>query len=320
MIAGTALRWYSSAVKRFLVIYNRTAAQGRAGRRLPEVEELLSARGIDYILETTAYPGHAIELAREAATAGSYTAVVAAGGDGTTNEVLNGLMAARKEGREPPPLAVLSIGRGNDFAYGMGIPLDLAACVETLVSGSVVPMDVGYLEGGLFPEGRYFGNGIGIGFDTVVGFEAARMKRIKGFGAYVLGALKALALYYRSPMLRLVVDGREERRPCIQVSIMNGRRMGGAFFMAPKADPDDGALDICIAGTPTRRQMLGLILKYMKGAQEGHPQITMARATELEIASEGDGLAVHADGETVSRTHTGLTVRCIHHALEVLTG
>lgn len=305
-------------MKRFLVIYNCTAAQGRAGERLPEVEELLRSRGVDYVLETTGYRGHAIELARDAAINGSYAGVVAAGGDGTSNEVLNGLMAARNAGSIPPPLTVLAIGRGNDFAYGAGIPDDLEECVETLVSGRAVPIDIGYLEGGLFPEGRYFGNGIGIGFDTIVGFEAAKMKRVKGFGAYLLGAVKTLIFYYRSPMLRMVIDGREEHRRCMQVSIMNGRRMGGAFFMTPRAETDDGAFDLCIAGTPTRRQMLVLIVKYMKGAQEGHSQITMGRATELRISSEEGPLAIHTDGETVSETHTDLTVRCVHHALEVL--
>ena len=304
-------------VSSVVVIYNPAAGQGRAGERLAEVEGLLERHGVSYSLELTGYPGHAIDLAREAALRDGTDTIVAAGGDGTANEVLNGLMQAQGTGASIPAMGVLCVGRGNDFAFGAGIPTDLEDGVRALADGVASPIDVGYLRGGRFPDGRYFGNGIGIGFDTIVGFEAAKMTRIKGFAAYVFGALKALAFYYRAPTLTLTTDGGEETRPCIQVSVMNGRRMGGAFLMAPKATMTDGLFDLCIAGTPSRPAMLGLIVKYLKGTQEGHPHIVTGRTRRFRVVSAGEPIAIHADGETVSTDGTELDVECVASAITV---
>ncbi|MFW5686357.1 MAG: diacylglycerol/lipid kinase family protein [Spirochaetota bacterium] len=302
----------------YVVVYNPAAGQGAAGRRLLEVERLLEACGVNYRLVATRYPGDAIDRAEEVARSNHATAIIAAGGDGTFNEVLNGLMRVRESGGEIPPIGVLPVGRGNDFAYGAGIPTDLRQSVRALTDGEIVSLDIGFLKGGLFPDGRYFGNGIGIGFDTIVGFEAARMKRVKGFAAYLVGAVKTLVRYYRAPMLRIVTDGGEERRPCIQVSIMNGRRMGGAFHMAPNADPADGLLDLCIAGTPRRLQMLGLIVRYLKGTQATHPHITVGSTSRFHVSSDDGPIAIHADGETVSVDGTELEVRCVPGMISVL--
>lgn len=303
---------------RCLIIYNPVAAQGRAATRLPEIRRLLTTHGIDFELALTERPGHATELAERACSEVSPEVVVAAGGDGTANEVINGFMHAKAHGHEPPPLAVFCVGRGNDFAYGAGLPGDLEQTVESLARGVAVPLDVGWLRGGLFPEGRYFGNGIGIGFDTVVGFEAAKLRRVKGFSAYVIGAFKALLFYYQAPRLVLSTDEGDREQRCMQVSIMNGRRMGGAFLMAPHGQPSDGFLDLCIAGAPSRRKMLSLIMKYMRGTQEGDPFITTGRCRRIHVQSKDTGLAIHADGETISTDGMSLEVECVPSAIQVL--
>jgi YegS/Rv2252/BmrU family lipid kinase len=305
-------------VNRYLVIYNPAAGQGRAGERLPQVERLLRVRGVEHSLLLTRCPGHAIELAREAALENRHRAIVAAGGDGTANEVINGIMAVRAGGAATPALGVLPVGRGNDLAFGAGIPTTLEEAVRVLLDGEVVPMDVGHLKGGLFPDGRYFGNGVGIGFDTIVGFEAAKMKRLKGFAGYLAGALKTLLFYYNAPLLQITTDDGDIAGPCIQVSIMNGRRMGGAFYMAPEADPGDGFLDLCIAGTPRRLQMLMLIFKYLKGAQAGHEHISMGKTVSFRVRSTDGPLAIHADGETISVDGTELEVSCVSGTMDVL--
>jgi YegS/Rv2252/BmrU family lipid kinase len=303
---------------RVAIVYNPTAGQGRAGERLPQVEALLTEAGVDYDLMLTEYRGHGLALAARAAGNSSYRAVVAAGGDGTANEVINGLMAVRNTNRAIPALGVLCVGRGNDFAYGVGIPTALEEGVAAIRNGATEPIDLGFLKGGLFPEGRYFGNGIGIGFDTIVGFEAAKLKWIHGFLGYVVGAIKTLVLYYKAPDMTITTDlGTEERR-CIQVSVMNGRRMGGAFYMAPEASPDDGYFDLCIAGTPKRRQMLGLITRYMAGSQASSPHIHTERSRIFTVRSDGSPLSIHADGETVSTEHTSLEVECIPRPILVI--
>ena len=87
-------------------------------------------------------------------------------------------------------MGILSVGRGNDFAFGVGVPRDLEAGCRTLAQNNRRTIDVGWVVGGLYPQGRYFGNGVGIGFDAVVGFEALKMKWLHGFPSYIVAALK----------------------------------------------------------------------------------------------------------------------------------
>jgi diacylglycerol kinase (ATP) len=299
------------------VILNPVAGQGAGARRRSELERLLAECDIPYDLQLTERPMHAAEIAGQAVRDG-FEVVVAVGGDGTGNEVLNGLMRSAKEVPRLPALGLLSVGRGNDFAFGAGVPATLAEGCRCLARGYRRPMDVGLVVGGDYPEGRYFGNGIGVGFDTIVGLEAAKMRRIHGFLAYVLGALKTMFLYYRAPLVRIERDGQVVEQKALQTSVMNGRRMGGTFYMAPEARNDDGLLDLCIAGEPRRAEMIGIILRYMKGTQAESPYITVGRTQAITLtALEGD-LVVHSDGETVCTRGRSLRVECIPRAVEVL--
>jgi diacylglycerol kinase (ATP) len=220
-------------------------------------------------------------------------------------------MASKTRGDELPSMGVLSVGRGNDFAYGADIPAGLAACVDILVDGLVRPMDVGLVTGGDYPGGRHFGNGVGIGFDTIVGLEAAKMKRVHGFMSYVLGAVKTFAAFPEAPAVRVAFDGGAVEQRSHQISIMNGRRMGGTFFMAPRAVNHDGLLDLCMAERLNRREMVGLIIRYTKGSQAGHPKIRMERSRRIEISAPEGGLVVHADGETICIDGRSIVAECL---------
>jgi diacylglycerol kinase family enzyme len=196
---------------------------------------------------------HAVELARNAVRDGCGV-VVAVGGDGTANEVLNGLMLAKIKGEGESTMAVISVGQGNDFAFGVGVPPGLEAGCKALAQGHTGKIDVGKVAGGLYPEGRYFGNGVGIGFDAVVGFEALKLKRLHGFMAYLVAALRTIFLYYHAPLVEIDFDGEILTLPALMVSIMNGRRMGGGFMMAcgfamipvDCVSPDSGANDFSL--------------------------------------------------------------------------
>lgn len=298
------------APKRHLVVYNPTAAMGRAAERLPEAKALLSRDGLDYEIRLTKGPWHAAEIAREAGREG-FDIVVAAGGDGTVNEVLNGLMLSLARGDEIPSLAVLSIGRGNDFSCGAGLPHELGPCVDVLARGEGRRIDVGRVIGGDYPGGRYFGNGIGIGFDTIVGLEAAMLKHVHGFMSYVLGAVRTFIKYPQAPYVRLSHDGGDIEQKSHQISIMNGKRMGGTFFMAPDADIHDGLFDLCMAGELTRRDMVSLILAYTKGTQASNPKIQTLRSSRYEITAPMGGLVAHADGETICKDGRSLLIECL---------
>jgi len=301
-----------------ILIYNPAAGKGSAGKRLPEVQAMLEAHGFAYDLVFTESPGHAEKLSKQAAE-DNRELVVAAGGDGTVNEVINGLMLANTNGNAKPALGVLPIGRGNDFAFGAGIPQDLDHACDTLVQGKRQRIDIGQVIGGDYPQGRYFGNGVGLGFDTVVGFEAAKIPWLKGAASYLAALVKTVFLYAHAPVYEITLDGISRQQPFLMVSIMNGRRMGGSFLMAPDSQPGDGSFDLCLAGEVPQIMILPLATKFFSGTQGQHPAVDMTRARHVCIRAIKGTIPAHADGETICTAGQSITVELHPGALEVVS-
>lgn len=276
-----------------IVVLNPTAGRGAGARLATEVTALLQGYDLDFALETTTAPGHATVLARDAAMQGS-KAVVAVGGDGTANEVLNGLMQAQA-GTDGPVLGVLPIGTGNDFAFGAGVPLDLQAACHVVARGQTRLLDVGWVQADN-EDARYFGNGVGIGFDAIVNIESRKLKRLRGFLLYLVAVLRTLAFYYHAAMIEIEIDGDKALQSSMMISIMNGRRFGGGFYVTPSSRMDDGLFDLCIAGKIERLQMLGFVPRFMRGTHVTDPRVTMTQGRKVTIVSEPPW-ASHVDGE-----------------------
>ena len=301
-----------------IFIVNPISGRGAGMLAADGLQTLAKNDGLDFNLVLTEEVGHAIRLAREAASAGSQL-VVAVGGDGTANEVLNGVMQARQAGLGAPAMGVIGVGRGDDFAVGVGVPAGLEAGYQILTQGRRQPMDVGFVKGGLYPDGRYFGNGVGIGFDAVVGFEAAKLKKLHGFANYLVAALRTMFLYYQAPLVRIELDKDVVKLPALMVSIMNGKRMGGGFMMAPQSQIADGLFDLCIVGQVSRMGILGLIPQFTKGTQAGHPKVSMRQSGRVVVVAEQGSLPAHADGETLCTEGKTLTLELLPGALEMIS-
>jgi len=302
---------------RYQLIVNPISGRGTAERMVPKIEERMRLLNLTFDLVRTERPWHAAELAEQAAKDG-YDVVVSAGGDGTANEVLNGLMNAKKAGANRTAMGVLGIGRGNDFAFGVGIPHGVEAGCKVLADNFRRRIDVGQVRGGLYPEGRYFGNGVGIGFDAVVGFEALKMKRLKGFASYMVAALKTIFLYFHAPTISIETDDEKSTLPSLLVSVMNGRRMGGGFLMAPQAVPDDGLFDLCIASEVGKLKIFGLFPRFIKGTQAGHKAIKTGRTTKITVNALEGVLPAHADGETLCVDGKRLSMEVLSKQLEMV--
>ncbi len=344
----------------YKIIVNPISGRGAGKKLVPHIHRLMQETGLEYSLQETERPGHGIQLARQAACEG-FQVVVAAGGDGTANEVLNGLLLAKKEGFRAV-LGLLPVGRGNDFAFGVealstpitapdegGIraqvrrmrqyassvpivglskdaapkpvpaPVGLVEAVDALKKDHRKVIDIGWVTSDLYPDGRYFGNGVGIGFDAVVGFEALKLPAgLNGFLAYTLAALKTIFLFDQAPLMGIETDGQKFDRRCLMVSIMNGKRMGGGFMMAPGGQTGDGTLDLCIAGQVNRMGILGLIPRFMKGTQAGHPAIEFRKAKKVKVSALEGSLPAHADGETLCVEGTHVEIELLPQALEVV--
>lgn len=304
---------------RYKIIVNPVSGRGEGNADIPSAEKILHSLGLAYELVRTERPLHAIELARAAVRAG-FEVVVAMGGDGTANEVINGLMQARLAGEGEAAMGLITVGRGNDFGYGIDVPHGLEVSCRCLAAGKGRRIDIGKVSGGLYPQGRFFGNGIGIGFDAVVGFEAAKLTRLSGFLCYLVAALKTIFLYFQAPLVRIESDSGAVEQPALMVSVMNGRRMGGTFQMAPHSKNNDGRFTVCIAGQISRFGIFKLIPRFMAGTQAGHPQIQFLDTTHLLVRAVKGKLAAHADGETLCVEGEALVMDILPGALEVIGG
>jgi YegS/Rv2252/BmrU family lipid kinase len=274
------------------VILNPAAGRGYGARVEPQLRRLLNAAGLDFELVYTERRWHAAELAERAVSDGFET-VVAAGGDGTTHEVVNGLMAASPEG-VAGTLGVIPVGSGSDFANNVGIPPDLPDACHTLAHGHIRVVDVCRVTVPGQPP-RYFDNTVNVGFGGIVTREALKVKRLRGMALYLPVVLKTIFLA-QNPRVTIEYDGQELVLPAIMICVANGAREGGGFFCAPHAQPDDGLLDLCIVREISRVAMLGLVPHFMKGTHVGREPVTMGRAQRVTVSSPDD-LVAHVDGE-----------------------
>ena len=301
----------------YKIILNPTAGHGNGLHAQPQIEQLFSQHNVSYNLALTKQPGHGIELTRQAIQDG-YGVIVAAGGDGTVNEVVNGLMQAKLEGMPIPPLGVLSVGRGNDFAGSVGIPTEVEAGFKALVDGNRRIVDIGRVVGGRYPEGRYFANCVGVGFDAIVTLEVHKLPRWGGYLAFMAAVLKTVFLYNKAPLAKIEYDGRVITQRSLLISIMNGRRLGGGFIMAPNSLPDDGVFDLCIAEQMSSFEVIKLIPHFTRGDQATQPKIKTGQARKISITAQDGPLPAQTDGEIICVDGSRLDVEVLPHQIEII--
>lgn len=303
---------------KFLVIVNPTSGRGYAEQVIPEIEAGMQSHGLDYDLIRTERPWHAAEIAEKAVKDG-YDVIVTASGDGTANEAINGMMRARAAGFNKSAFSLLPVGTGNDLAYGLGMRGTLEESLATLAQNHRKRIDIGLVKGGDYPEGRYFANGVGIGFDAAVGFVAVKIRWARGLLAYLIAVIQTVFIYYKSPTVEITYNDVSYSQPSLMVSIMNGQRMGGGFYMAPQGDPGDGHFDLCIASEASRPRIFGLIPHFLKGTQATQPEITTGRTDKINIKAVKGILPAHCDGETLCESGQELSAEIITAAIEIIT-
>jgi diacylglycerol kinase (ATP) len=172
----------------------------------------------------------------------------------------------------------------------------------------------------LYPQGRYFGNGIGVGFDAVVGFEAVKIKWLTGFPSYLVAALKTIFLYFQAPLLRIESDATSWEEHALMVSVMNGKRMGGSFYMAPLSKNDDGEFTVCAVDQVSKAGIFLLIPRFLEGTQAGHPAVRYLNTKRLTVRALQGSIAAHADGETLCTEGDALSLEILPRQLEVVCG
>jgi diacylglycerol kinase (ATP) len=290
------------------VIVNPYAGRWKAKTAIPYVERACQAVGLDHELVVTEGPNHGIELAREAAQAG-FSPIVSAGGDGSISEVINGLLQAAGEGLAGP-LGIIPLGSADDLADMLGLEKDIEMACRAIQKGHTRTIDVGCVNG------RYFGNNSAVGLEPMVTITQAAMKWIKGTPRYVVAALKAIASH-RPWNARLAWDDGEYEGQIVLASVGNTRRTGGAFYMTPRAEPDDGYLDLVFAEGMGKLRLLGLMPTTFDGSHIERPGITYVRTTHLSIECDPP-TPIQADGEVFERSATHIAYSILPHRLQVI--
>lgn len=288
-------------LKHFLIL-NPAANQGRAAKTIPQIQGFFSKWDLKYELAITKKPKEAIALAREASK--KYEVIVAIGGDGTINEVVNGLVGRMTT------MGIIPAGAGNDFSKALGLKNDLKENLEIILRGHVRKVDVGKVND------LYFINILGTGFDALVAESmATRPKYLKGLAAYLWGLAKTLKKY-RFTRLKITADGFSEEKEYLMVAAANGEFFGGGFHLTPHASIEDGLLDVLLADKMTRNYLLKNLPKVIKGTHENLPEIKIFKSNKLIIESETELLCEY-DGELL-RGQKKLDISILPGALKVI--
>jgi YegS/Rv2252/BmrU family lipid kinase len=268
-----------------LFIVNPTAGKGRAAREVTKIKTVMEEmEGVGYDIVYTEKPGHATELARQGGQSG-YDIIFAVGGDGTVNEVMNGIAGTQSA------LAVVPGGSGNDFIRSLSLKGSTDDIIKRTVSGVRKKIDLGVING------RYFANISSVGFDAEVVLATQKAKKffLSGSAAYLAGLI--VTILRRSPYkVRMVIDEGEVEDVILLAAVANGKYYGGGMMAAPEAIINDGLFDICCISRMSRLKMLILFPQFMKGKHKKFKEVRFFRSRKVYIESENP-IPINVDGE-----------------------
>jgi diacylglycerol kinase (ATP) len=300
-----------------LIILNPYSNRWKAREKKHEIQAALKAAGLPIEIVETNAPGHAIELAAHAVTDG-FAPIVAAGGDGTLSEVLNGMMKAKPKAEQDTdqpigPFGILPIGTANDLGDQLGIPRDISQAIAVIVQGKTRRIDLAKVNE------RYFVNNAGLGLEPYITVLQARMKRLNGTLRYLAAAFQGI-LHHPTWNMHLEWEGGQYSGPISLISIGNWARTGGVFFTVPHAAPDDGQLTFIHGHIATRFKTflaMPMIMKAEKGNISEHPSVHEFNTPWLKVRSETPTPA-HADGEIFAHGIQEIEFHILPKKLEVL--
>ena len=255
-------------------------------------------RGLDGDALISERPGQLTTLAADA-VAGGATRLVVVGGDGSVNEVVNGIADAH--GVE---LAVIPRGTGWDFVRTFDIPRNLDAAVDVALTGSVREIDLGavtYRTWGGEDARSIFANVASAGISGAIAQRANESSKALGGKVSYYWATLAVFVGWQTGEMRVTVDGESRNGKMIDAVVCNGRYLGGGMMMCPEAEPDDGVFDVLLIGDVTKRDLLLVLPKTYKGNHLPHPRLELLRGKVVTVES-AEPLPIELDGEQPGTT------------------
>ncbi|NOG46051.1 MAG: diacylglycerol kinase family lipid kinase [Calditrichaeota bacterium] len=293
---------------KLLLIYNLHAGHKKAGKIFNKIKTRFVEKGIELDVKLTEYRWHGIELVKNSDLQ-KYDGVIAAGGDGTLFEVINGYYQNRGSGK--PPIGLLPMGTGNAFARDLDLrTFEWEKAINIICSGKTRKVDVAQFstEGKIF----YYLNILGLGFVADVGVTAHPLKFLGNF-AYTVGVFYQM-VFLKTFKIEIKLDGKNYERENIFVEISNTRWTGSTFLMAPEAEIDDGFLDVILLNKVSRRKLLRLFPTIFNGTHVNMDEVEAFKARKITIHSNIPKILA-PDGELAGSTP--VEIECLHQAIEV---
>jgi YegS/Rv2252/BmrU family lipid kinase len=289
--------------KEWLVIVNPNAGKRRGAKDWDKISVILKKENLSFAVKFTERKGHAIILTLEAISAG-FRKIITVGGDGTLNEVVNGVFSNDVCPSKEISLALIPVGTGNDWGRMFGIPLNYEIAVKIIRDNKMMVHDVGLVSyyDGTEKKKRYFINIAGLGFESVV-VRKTNLQKEKGRGGkliYFYNLLTSL-LSYNNTKAEIIIDGEIIHADVFSVNIGNGRYCGGGMRQTPDALPNDGLLDVTIINGMGKFEIIRNLKILYDGTILNHPKIDGYKCKSIKVSSDSI-IYTEADGESLGHT------------------
>lgn len=304
---------------KWILLLNPHAGGGKGRRDLNQIEKLLKSYGFSYQLLISEYSKHAIQLTQKAVENGSRHIIIA-GGDGTLNEVVNGVFLQKAVSPEQIMIGMIPVGTGNDWIKTFGIPNNYTRAIEKIKQEKTLLQDVGeltYIENGV-EQARYFSNMAGFGFDALVAQKANVLKEKGRSGLLVyLQSLMGAFLQYQTRKVKIIIDEVLLDEYVFSLSVAIGKFNGGGMKQAPNAIPNNGSFEV------TMIKKIGIwgILSNLAGLYSGNyikdSRVMCYKAKAVVIESKNP-MAGEVDGESLGKSQ--FHIKILSKKLQVIVG
>jgi diacylglycerol kinase (ATP) len=290
-----------------IIIANKKARWGLNSSRCRRAETFFRKHKFSFSTFTTEYPGHARQIAAQAANQKVDTIVVL-GGDGTLNEVINGILAAGCS--KIPRIGIIPSGSSNDFSKSLGMPQRLNKACQTIINGKTKYVDIGQAGG------HYFCMASSVGLFAAVCAESYRMKGLSGSLRYIAATLCVIRKMSSGWEMDINADERIFHGIYGALLVSNTPRYGGLFF-TPQAKADDGLFDCLLIEMPGKLEALSLIPLTLRKALASHKKVTMFRTKSLSV-SLTPSAPLSNDGEVYQNLFSSVDYTVLPHKLKII--
>jgi YegS/Rv2252/BmrU family lipid kinase len=294
---------------KWFAVVNPSSGGGKSRRKLPHIFQLLRSGSIPFCAAMTEGRAHAMSLTQDALRAG-YRRFLCIGGDGTMNEIINGIFSQNEISPLECSFSMLAVGMGRDWIKTVGIPHTMDDAVRAIRRGKTLLQDIGAVT--YFQEDqkrkRYFANVAGIGYDAFVTQSANTLKEHGRSGTIpYLMSLFACLVRYQHRRVHLKVDTKKREADVFSMNVGICRYSGGGMKQVPDAIPDDGLFDVTFIKDVTKLDVLRNVKNLYDGSFIKHPKIETFRGKEITIHS-CPRIALEVDGESLGHSPFHFTI------------